>query len=38
VEHRFKDSEVTDKKFQKNLLQVMQAAKPLNDFLKQALD
>ena len=38
VEHRFQDSEVTDKKFLKNLLDVAKSAKPLNDFLKQALD
>jgi len=38
VEHHFKDSEVTDKKFLKNLLDVAKSARPMNDFLKQALD
>ena len=38
IEHHFKDSEVADKKFLKNLLDVAKSAKPLNDFLKQALD
>jgi uncharacterized protein (TIGR02453 family) len=38
VEHHFEDSEVTDKKFLKNLLDVAKSAKPMNDFLKQALD
>ncbi len=38
VEHHFKDSEVVDKKSLKNLLDVAKSAKPLNDFLKQALD
>jgi uncharacterized protein (TIGR02453 family) len=38
VEHHFQDSEVTDKKFLKNLLDVAKSAKPMNDFLKQALD
>ena len=37
VTHEFKDSEVTDKKFLKNLLEVMKSAKPLNDFLKEAI-
>src|SRR3990170_3163026 len=38
VEHHFQDSEVTDKKFLKILLDVAKSAKPMNDFLKQALD
>jgi len=37
VTHEFKDSEVTDKKFLKNLVDVMKSAKPLNDFLKEAI-
>lgn len=37
VEHSFKDSEVTDKKFLKTLADVMKSAKPLNDFLKESL-
>lgn len=37
VIHSFKDSEVTDKKFMKNLVDVMKSAKPLNDFLIEAL-
>ncbi len=37
VTHNFKDSEITDKKFQKNLLEVMKSAKPLNEFLTEAL-
>ena len=37
VIHAFKDSEVTDKKFLKNLVEVMKSAKPLNEFLKEAV-
>lgn len=37
VTHEFKDSELTDKKFLKNLVEVMKSAKPLNDFLKEAI-
>ena len=34
VTHEFTDQTVTDKKFMKNLVEVMKAGKPLNDFLK----
>jgi uncharacterized protein (TIGR02453 family) len=37
VSHAFKDSEVVDKKFLKQAVSVFQSAKPLNDFLKEAL-
>ncbi|MEJ7643410.1 MAG: DUF2461 domain-containing protein [Chryseolinea sp.] len=37
VEHKFKDDEVADKKFLKKLTDVMRAAKPLNDFLSEAI-
>ncbi len=37
VTHEFKDSEVTDSKFLKNFVTVAKAAKPLNDFLKEAI-
>jgi uncharacterized protein (TIGR02453 family) len=37
VLHYFADAEVTDKKFLKNLASVMKTAKPLNDFLKEAI-
>jgi uncharacterized protein (TIGR02453 family) len=33
----FKDSEVTDKKFMKKVLETLKAAKPLNDFLTEAI-
>jgi uncharacterized protein (TIGR02453 family) len=37
VEHSFRDNEVIEKKFLKNLVEVMKSAKPLNDFLKESL-
>ena len=37
VIHEFKDSEVMDKKFLSKLVGVMKSAKPLNDFLKEAV-
>jgi uncharacterized protein (TIGR02453 family) len=37
VTHEFKDSEVTDKKFMKTVVETLKSAKPLNDFLKEAL-
>lgn len=37
VTHEFRDSEVTEKKFAKKLLEVMRSAKPLNLFLKEAI-
>lgn len=37
VTHNFKDSEVTDKKFMKTVVETLKSAKPLNDFLKEAL-
>ncbi len=37
VTHAFKDTELSEKKFLKNLVDTMKAAKPLNDFLKQAI-
>lgn len=37
VTHEFRDAELADKKFMKNLLESMKAAKPLNDFLKDAI-
>lgn len=37
VTHEFNDSEVTDKKFSKNLVEIMKSAKPLNDYLKEAI-
>jgi uncharacterized protein (TIGR02453 family) len=37
VTHEFKDTEVTDKKFMKMAIETLKSAKPLNDFLKEAL-
>ncbi|MBL0741564.1 DUF2461 domain-containing protein [Chryseolinea lacunae] len=37
VTHEFTDSEVLDKKFLKKLVDTMRAAKPLNDYLKEAI-
>lgn len=37
VTKEFKDSEVTDKKFLKNVVDVLKSSKPLNDFLKEAI-
>ena len=37
VIHEFKDTEVTDKKFMKTVVETLKSAKPLNDFLKEAL-
>jgi uncharacterized protein (TIGR02453 family) len=37
VIHSFTDADVTNKKFLKNLLESMKSAKPLNDFLTEAL-
>jgi uncharacterized protein (TIGR02453 family) len=37
VTHTFTDAQVLDKKFKKNLLQAMETAKPLNDFLREGL-
>ncbi|SKC77025.1 DUF2461 domain-containing protein [Ohtaekwangia koreensis] len=37
VIHEFTDSEVTDKKFMKNVIDTLKSAKPLNDFLKEAI-
>ncbi|HEY3405830.1 MAG TPA: DUF2461 domain-containing protein [Ohtaekwangia sp.] len=37
VIHNFTDSEVADKKFLKKTVDVLKSAKPLNDFLKEAL-
>jgi uncharacterized protein (TIGR02453 family) len=37
VTHEFKDSEVMDKKYMKNIVEVSKAAKPLNDFLTAAI-
>ncbi|MBA4054595.1 MAG: hypothetical protein C0490_07780 [Marivirga sp.] len=37
VTHELKDSEVMDKKFMKNVVEVSKAAKPLNDFLTEAI-
>lgn len=37
VTHEFKDTEVTDKKFMKTVVETLKSAKPLNDFLKEAL-
>jgi uncharacterized protein (TIGR02453 family) len=37
VSHSFKDSEVVEKKFLKNAVDVLKSAKPLNDFLAEAI-
>ena len=37
VTHEFKDAELMDKKFLKNLVETMRSAKPLNDFLQEAI-
>ena len=37
VVHNFKDTEVTAKNFKKQLVEVLKAGKPLNDFLKEAI-
>ena len=37
VSHSFKDAELRDKKFLKNVAAVLKSAKPLNDFLKEAI-
>lgn len=37
VTYEFKDSEVTDKKFLKNVADILRSAKPVNDFLKEAM-
>lgn len=37
VTREFKDTEVTDKKFIKNVVSMMRTSKPLNDFLTEAL-
>jgi uncharacterized protein (TIGR02453 family) len=37
VTHEFKDSEVTDKKFLKKVSEVLKTAKPLNEFLEEAI-
>ena len=37
VTREFKDSEVTDKKFLKNVVDILKSSKPLNDFLKEAI-
>lgn len=37
VTHNFKDDEVTDAKFMKRVLDAMKSAKPLNDFLTDAI-
>jgi uncharacterized protein (TIGR02453 family) len=37
VMHEFSDKEVMDKSFMKKLIQVMRTAKPLNDFLQEAI-
>lgn len=37
VTHEFTDKEAMDKKFMKNLIDVMKSGKPLNDFLKEAI-
>lgn len=37
VMREFKDSEVTDKKFMKQVVGVLKSSKPLNDFLKEAI-
>ncbi|HEY9049415.1 MAG TPA: DUF2461 domain-containing protein [Ohtaekwangia sp.] len=37
VEHSFTDSAVTEKKFMKQVVDVLKSAKPLNDFLKEAI-
>jgi len=38
VIHTFTDREVTEKKFLKTVVNVLKSAKPLNDFLKEALE
>jgi len=37
VAHNFKDNEVTSRNFPKKLVEVLKSAKPLNDFLKEAI-
>ena len=37
VTRAFTDAQVMDKKFQKNLLEAMRTAKPMNDFLRAGL-
>ena len=37
VTHAFTDAQVMDKKFQKNLLEAMRTAKPVNDFFREGL-
>jgi uncharacterized protein (TIGR02453 family) len=38
IMHRFNDEDVYDKKFAKKLIDVIKVGKPLNDFLKAAID
>jgi uncharacterized protein (TIGR02453 family) len=38
VSHAFTDAEVNDKKFMKTVIDTYKTAKPLNDFLKEAID
>lgn len=37
ITHELKDTEVTDKSFLKNVVKIMKASKPLNDFLTEAI-
>ena len=37
ITHQFTDQTVMDKRFMKNLVEVMKAGKPLNNFLKEAI-
>lgn len=37
ITHELKDAEVTDKNFLKNVVKIMKASKPLNDFLTEAI-
>lgn len=37
ITHELKDAEVTDKNFVKNVVKIMKASKPLNDFLTEAI-
>jgi len=37
ITHEIKDNELTDKNFLKNVVKVMKASKPLNDFLTEAV-
>lgn len=37
ITHELKDAEVTDKNFLKNVVKIMTASKPLNDFLTEAI-